>query len=114
MKRKLPFSSPQQPILPFSSSLQIIVASPNRKMKSAMRNLSKEVAAAGDDGASKPAENVKFSVERSDGTMRVIRPGQDTQQTETEETKDEKFDGESKKVVWVRKMASHIEHGAFY
>ncbi|KAF0684638.1 Aste57867_23395 [Aphanomyces stellatus] len=114
MKRKLPFSSPQQPILPFTSSLQIIVASPNRKMKSAMRNLSKEVAAAGDDGASKPAENVKFSVERSDGTMRVIRPGEDSQQTETEETKDETFDVESKKVVWVRKMASHIERGAFY
>ncbi|KAF0731677.1 hypothetical protein Ae201684P_006030 [Aphanomyces euteiches] len=113
MKRKHPFS-PQRPHpSPFSSPMHTTTPSPNpRKMKSAVRNLSNEV---WNEGESSPrvADTVKFNLERSDGTVRIIRPGEDSQSVEDPPSKQEADDG-AKMIGLASKLVSHLERCEVY
>ncbi|RHY67955.1 hypothetical protein DYB30_003453 [Aphanomyces astaci] len=79
MKRKLPLTYSPHPLTPSTSPYR----SPKRtKMKNAMRSLTDEVmGSGGDEGGSraKVADVVKFTVTRPDGSVRVLRPGEDSQ-----------------------------------
>ncbi|RHY35396.1 hypothetical protein DYB32_000167 [Aphanomyces invadans] len=121
MKRKLP-------VAPFGAAAPQGVdrpsRSPKRRLKSAMRSLAEDVMLS-DDGqtaSAKIADVVKFSVLGPDGSVRVIRPGEDSQSMELDATKGspperspdvpqpcDVMGSDSKLIALAAKVVSHLE-----